>query len=257
MSAEQKEPVPLNNGLLAVSPETTQLKGEGIFLDHYRFERPDIGIWMQWVARNTNKSKVLRITFDFTRCTGLNLNGPTKQEVVVGPEETKKVADIKSEDPYKSVDCPVSYNYVIAGPEPSAPPKQETKSEAPPQQQSTGGSPDGLLGGSPLGPDGLLAVTPQTTVLKTDNAWMDLYRLENTEVGLWMQWVCRNDNKKKTLTFTFDFSKCVDMDLNGPAKQEIEVLPGVTKKVAEIKASNPQKGCECSANYNYVIQGPD
>jgi len=239
--------LPVRDGLLTVTPESSPLKAEGIFLDHYRFERPDVGIWMQWVVRNENKTKTIQISFDFSKCTGLNLNGSEKQVVTVNPEETKKVADIKSADPTKNADCSVGYNYTISGTETTTTPSSDTKA-------SSGSS---APKASPLGLDGLLAVTPTRTQLKAEGASMDLYRLENDDVGLWMQWVCINENKTKTLTFTFDFSKCVGMNLRGASTQEVTVEPGTTKKVADINASDPSTGCECSANYNYLITGPD
>jgi len=103
--------------------------------------------------------------------------------------------------------------------------------------------------------DDLLPVSPETKALGFDGLYLDTYKQVISKNNVKAQYVCRND-RSTPVSFTFMFTECKNLVVNGPNKQIIEVPPKSVQKVAEVYTEDTSKPYKLAVNYSYAIPEP-
>jgi len=103
--------------------------------------------------------------------------------------------------------------------------------------------------------DNLLPVSPETKALGFDGLYLDSYKLVKSKTEVKQQWVVRNV-RSEPVSFTFMFTECKNLKLNGPVKQIIDVPPNTTQKVAEVETEDTTKPYKLAVNYSYAVPVP-
>jgi len=115
-------------GLLNVAPIVKQLQAADCYLDSYRHQGDEV-LRCQWVLRNGQKFNPVQITFDFSKCSGVQLNGSASQTTIVKPGEHRLVADIQT-IPDKPSTISAAYTYKLLPPDSSAVDAERKKQDA-------------------------------------------------------------------------------------------------------------------------------